>query len=435
MSSKFFRKTRVAAIGMALAIAPMVVKAQDKISLSLDEAIEYALEHNREMENADLAVKEAEQKIWETTAQGLPQIDAAVDYSNFMGAEMSISFMEGQPPMTRKFEPTSNAQLTVGQLIFSGSYLVGLQSAKLYRDLTELQNKKTALDIKAAVINSYYLALMAQRSKEIVGKNLENLRDIYRKTESMVYAGVLDKYDLDQLSVQMAQVEQALKSAERQEEISYNMLRLQLGVNRNIALELTDSLDGIFEDRSDDSWDGSLAENLDLQLMHSQGKMVEKQVELEKMAYLPTVTAFYSHTEKILKPEFDLSPKNVIGLQANIPIFSSGMRRARVNQAKIRLETQRNSMSLLEEQLAIQEKQLIYNLTNAREQYEIQKRNIEVSKAVYENFNRKYEHGMASSLDLTTANNNYLQAESGYINAMLQLLDAETALMKLYNRL
>lgn len=434
MRRKFLRKATTAAIGILLA-TPMISAAQQKISISLEEAVEYALEHNLAMENADLAVREAELKIWETTAQGLPQIDAAVDYSNFMGAEMSFSFQEDAPPMTRKFESTSNAQLTVGQLIFSGSYLVGLQSAKLYKELSVIQNEMTGLDIKASVINSYYLALIAERSKEIVGKNLDNLRDIYTKTESMVNVGILDKYDLDQLSVQMAQVEQALKSAERQQEISYNMLRIQLGVDGDTGLELTNSLSEVFEDHAGNPLDGSLAENLELQLMNSQGKAVEKQLDLEKMAYLPTLSAFYSHTEKILKPEFDLSPKNVIGLQMSIPIFSSGMRKARVDQAKIRLETQRNNMSLMEDQLEIQEKQLMYNLANAREQYQIQRKNIEVSRSVYENFNRKYEHGMASSLDLTTANNNYLQAESGYISAMLQLLDAETALMKLYNRL
>lgn len=428
-------KIKSIALAMVFLYAATAGQAQEKLSLSVEEAVEYALKNNLTMDNARLAVSEANRKIWETTAQGLPQLDATVDYSNFLGAEMEFSFDENMPPMVRKFNPTSNLKFTASQLIFSGSYLVGLQTAKLYKELTEVQFRQSGLNLRESVRKSYYLALMAERSKDIVQRNLSNLDETYQKTEALVRVGIADKYDLDQLEIQRSMVGQSVKAADRQLETSYNMLRAQLGLNADADLELTDSLENILNEVNNATVAVSIAENLDYQLMKSQEEISKKQVGLEKAALLPSVAGFYSYTEKILKPEVDFSPKSILGIQVTVPIFSSGMRKSRIDQANIRLQTTRNNISLLEDQLEIQERQLRFDLANAQEQYEIRKRNIEVAKNVYENFERKYAQGMASSLDLTTANNNYLQAESGYIQTAMQLLDAGTALLKLYNGL
>jgi len=119
----------------------------------------------------------------------------------------------------------------------------------------------------------------------------------------------------------------------------------------------------------------------------------------------------------------------------NIPVFSSGERRAKVRQAKIDLETTRNNKALMEEQLDIQFKQLQFNLRSAIESYQVQKKNVEVSREVYQNLRRKYEQGMISSLELTTADNNYLQAESEHLTAMLEVLQAQNALNTLTGKI
>jgi outer membrane protein len=130
-----------------------------------------------------------------------------------------------------------------------------------------------------------------------------------------------------------------------------------------------------------------------------------------------------------------MTPPNLIGLQMSIPIFSSGMRKAKLDQAKIEYKTTLNNKGLLIDQLMILEKQYRFNLNTTIEQYESQKNNVEVSKRVFNNINLKYQQGLVSSLDLTTANNNYLQAETNYISSLMQLLNAQLALDKLLNRL
>lgn len=409
-------------------------EAQEELHLTLDSARHHALEYNKNLITAGLSVDEAGQRLRETIAQGLPQLDASIDYNNFFGSTAEITM--GPVPTEIEFNPTSNLNVSVGQLIFSGSYIVGIQTARLFRDITETSLEKTKLDIRAQVTQAYYLALVSEESKAIVEQNIENLRDILKKTRAMVDAGVAEEVDYEQLSVQVNMLENSLRAAERQVELSHNMLLLQTGLPADTELVLTDRLSGIVNETD---YHSSLAspfnilENIDYQMMELQEKVAEKQVNLERASFLPTITGFYNYTEKLLKPEFDITPKHVIGFNINIPIFSSGMRSARVNQARINLQITENRKELLADQLSIQEKQLRYNLNNAIEQFESQQANLEVAERVFSNIKKKYEQGLVSSLDLTTANNNYLQAENSYISAMIQLLEAQVEMDKLLN--
>jgi len=273
--------------------------------------------------------------------------------------------------------------------------------------------------------------LVSEKSLDILKDNVKNLEEIYRKTKPMVDVGMMEEVELDQLSVQVNTLKNSVKSAERQLEMSLNMLRLQLGVSADTELELTDSLSGLLEENSLDRTMASsfdLATNIDYQLMKVQEEMSEKQVTMQKANYLPTLSGFYSYTYKLLKPAFDMSPPHIVGLQLNIPIFSSGERLSKLKQAKLSLETTQNNKAYLEDQLAIQFKQLQFNLKSARESYENQKMNIDVSREVYNSLKSKYEQGIISGLELTTADNNYLRAESDYLSAIFELLNAQNEL-------
>jgi outer membrane protein len=414
------------------------INGQEKLSLSLEEARKHSIEYNKTVKNADLAIDESRKKINEVLSAGLPQADVAIDYSNFLGAEMEFSFQEGLPPQKIPFNPTSNLNLTVSQLIFNGGYIVGLQSARLYKELTETSYLKTEQDIKEQVTKSYYNALVSEMTIGILLKNLDNTKEIFEKTKTMVSVGMAEKLDVDQFEVQLASLENALKSAGRQKELSYNLLRFQLGIAVDTPIELTDSLNGLLQEFRFGLLtenDFSLQDNIDYRLMLTQEKLSEKQVSLNKMNYLPTLTGFYRYTNKILKPRFDLSPQNVVGLNLSIPILSSGMRNAQLSQARIQYETTLNNKELLTDQLLLQVKQSRFNLATAMEQYENRKRNVDVAYSIYENYRLKFEQGVVSSLDLTISNNNYLQAESDYLMAIISLFDAQLTLQKLMNSL
>jgi len=414
------------------------VHSQEKLSLSLDQAREYALQYNKQVENAALAVDMAQKRINESISAFLPQADLTMDYSNYMGAEMEFSFSEDTPPMSVPFKPTSNAYFTVSQMIFSGNFIVGLQMVQIYKEISGTNYLKTEQNIIENTTKSYQSALVTELSMDIIDENLVNTRQIYENTKAMVSVGMAEKLDLDQFEVQMSLLENAKKTAERQKELAYNLLRFQLGVSVDTPIELTDSLD-YFLDNFDLTGMANpsfnLNNNLDYQVMQKQERLSMKQVEMQKTNYLPVISGYYRFTGKIMQSDFDLTPKNVIGLNLSFPILSSGMRNSQVNQAKLQYETVKNNKSLLEDQLLLQEKQLRFNLDNAIEQYLIRKNNVDVTYRIYKNYQFKYEQGVASSLDLSTSNNNYLQAESDYLLSILTMLDAQVALQKLLNTL
>ncbi|MGC9353500.1 MAG: TolC family protein [Mariniphaga sp.] len=411
--------------------------SQEELSLDLEAAKEHALQYNRTIKNSGLAIDQSQEQLWAAIAAGLPQINATADYSNALGAEISIQFDENMPPTKIPIKPSSNFNLQVGQLIFNGGYIVGIQTAKLAKKLSEKNRVKTEQDVLSQVTESYYLVLISEESLKILESNVQNLDEVYRKTEPLVRVGMMEKVELDQLSVQVNSLKNAVRSAERQYEMAKNLLRVQLGVTADTELELTQSLADFLSENPVEGLDQSFVpeQNLDFQLLEVQEQMTEKQIDMQKANYLPTISGYYNYTEKILKPAFDMSPKHMVGLQMNIPVFSSGERRAKVRQAKIDLETTRNNKALMEEQLDIQFKQLQFNLRSAIESYRVQQKNVEVSREVYRNLRRKYEQGMISSLELTTADNNYLQAESEHLTAMLEVLQAQNALNTLTGKI
>ncbi|TVQ11923.1 MAG: TolC family protein [Bacteroidetes bacterium] len=400
--------------------------AQTNRQLSLEDAVAYALEHNKTLQNAHLSMDESQAQLMETIAQGLPQVNASIDYSNFFGSTASLG-----PGFDIEFTPTSNLGISVSQLIFNGNYIVGIQMSKLYREMVKTNAEKTELELIANVKRAYFLGLVTLKSREFLEANVENMDDLLQKTKALVSVGIAEQVDYDQLSVQYIMLKDVKSAMDRQVEMSLNMLRMHMGLSGDVEIELTDSFESIMsisDIGTSLTKNFDLSQNIDYQIMALQTQMGEKQVSMERASNLPTLTGFYSFTEKLLKPEFDLTPPHVIGLNLSIPIFSSGARYAKLKQAQINLDITRNQADLVAQQLNIQEKQLRFNMKNALEQYESQKANLEVARRVFENINNKFRQGTISSLDLTTANNNFLQAESSYISAVFQLLESQLEL-------
>lgn len=415
-----------------------MIQAQQTLTLDLDGARKQAMEYNKTILNSNLARDKAELALRETIANGLPQLNAAVDYSNALGAKMSIRFAENMPASEIEIKPQSNFNLNATQLIFSGNYIVGIQTARLYRDMAGMSIEKTELEVMAQVTESYQLVLLSDELLKLLRQNLSNLQNLYTKTEALERVGIIEKNDLDQLFVQVNTLQNAVKSSERQMEMATNLLRLQLGVSADTEIELTSPIDQMLDNALAASAMGSsfrIEDHIDFRLMNQQEIVSRKMIDMQRANALPTLSGYYRYTYKLLKPDFDMTPANMLGLQMNIPLFSSGVRNAQVKQSRIDLETTQNNKSLLSDQLRIQEKQLLYNYNSNLETYINQKTNVEVSRRVYSSLKLKYEQGLISGLDLINADNNYLRSETDYITAIMQLLQARVQLQKLYGQL
>jgi outer membrane protein TolC len=257
----------------------------------------------------------------------------------------------------------------------------------------------------------------------------------------MFSAGMAEATDVDQMVSNVSMIENTKSSMERTLELNYNMLRFQLGVSPETGIILTDSLESIVEkiDIANVLAKGfDVKNNLNYKMVESQEQMSALSLKMQKSTVLPALSGFYTYSENGMGNKFSSIswfPNSIVGLQLSVPIFASGTRYSKINQAKISLEKARTGRELVTEQLLIQEKQLRYNLVNASEQYDLQKANVDVSKRVYASTENKFRQGMASSLDLTQANSLYLQAQNNYISALMNLLQTKLALDKLLNNM
>lgn len=411
--------------------------AQQPLSLDLPSARRHAVEFNKTAINANLSTQKAQLALREAIANGLPQVNSTLDYSNALGAKISIRFNENMPASEIDIKPQSNFNLNVTQLVFSGNYIVGVQVARLYKDLAEMNVLKTELEIETQVTEAYHLVLVSEELLKILNQNLANLRSLYIKTSALESAGIIEKNDLDQLSVQVNTLENAVNASSRQYELAKNMLRLHLGVDPGTELILEETLEGLVAASLAQSvlQDFDIQNQIDYRMLSQQELVNYKMINMQKAHALPTLSGYYRYTYKLLKPDFDMTPANMVGLQMNIPIFSSGVRNAQVKQARIDFETTQNNKDLLSDQLKIQEKQLRFNYNSNVETYNNQKNNVEVSRRVYNSLKLKYEQGILSGLDLINADNNYLKAETDYISSMMQVLQSGVQLQKLYGKI
>jgi outer membrane protein TolC len=404
---------------------------QNKLKLSLEEAKTYALQNNRTLQKGNISINLTEESIWEQISAGLPQVKVSSSYQNYMGYKFDLFGMSS--PLT----PSFNAQLQVNQLLFSGNYFVGVQIAKIAKQISVSNQKKSELDVVQQVAQSYYNVLVTNEMKKIISENLVNLHLLLKNTEAMAAVGVTERTSVDQLSVQVISMENSMKTSERQLELAYNMLRLQLGVNANVELVLTDSLSSFVRDEAISSlmMEPFVAENnYNMVLMNQNIQLTKKEVNLAATNFLPTISGYYLYTGKFKQSSFDTQPPHTVGLTASMPLFTSGGNYSKLKQAKLKLKSAELDKDNLKDQLSVQEKQLRFNLRNAYENYLNQKKNIEVSNRVFSNITKKYQQGVSSSLDLTNGNNNLLSAQSNYISSLLQLLNAEAELNNLLGK-
>ena len=413
-----------------------------EMKLSLKEAQEYALTNNKNAKSARFEVEASKYGVWDAISAGLLQVNSNASINDNLIVMTRIIDMNGVQTAF-KFGTTYDLSygLTASSSIFNAPYLVGIQTAKLGQKLARLNVENVELDTREAVITSYYLILISKESMKILDRNIEDLNEILRSTRSMFSAGMAESTDVDQMMSNVSMIKNTKSSMERTLEMNFNMLRFQLGVPPETQITLTDSLEAIVENTDITevlNLGFDVKQNINYKLIASQEQMSLLSLKMQKASILPTISGFYNYSKNGMGDKLNtLSwfPNSIIGLQISLPIFATGSRHARIKQAQVNVEKARTGNDQVTEQLLLQERQLRYNLVNAREQFDLQKANIDVSKRIYASTENKYKQGMASSLELTQANTLYLQAENNYIAALMNLLQTKLALDKLLNNM
>ena len=422
-------------------------------SYSLEEAIDFATKNNASVKNAVLGIESANQKVKETRAIGLPQVSAAGEFQNFLDIPITVApanaFNPAAPAdelVSLQFGTEFNAKgsLNANQLIFNGSYLVGLQTSKKFKKVSEFQKTKTIQDVKENVIKAYYGALVAEKTVVTLTEIAATAQTIYDQTKGLFDQGLIEEYNVTQLSLNVLQAKNSLNGAKRQWDNTKNLLKFQMGMDVNESISLTSDFDAVISslDASQSEVTSEINQNIDFLLLNQQRELNVLNVKYEQSQYLPLLNAFFTHQQNALRNDFDLLesgqpwfPTTIWGLNLSVPIFSSGSRSSKVSQAKIQLKQTENSLSQLEKGLSIQTQSAKTNYDNAFDTYTTSKEAVSISKKIYNNYQIKFKEGLITSLDLSQIQTQYLSAQTQYIQSMYNLVSAKIELDKITNKL
>ena len=423
-------------IGILFSIA---INAQESTSLSLKQAIDFALQNSYASINADRDVAIAKKKKWETTTIGLPQIDAKIDYTQWLKEQLILipaAFIGGAPgeftEVSFVTKHNMNATATLNQLIFDGSYLVGLQSAKTYLKISENAKVKTELGIREAVINAYGNVLVSEESILIIEKNLKTLEKNLEETTQIFLNGFIEEENVEQLKITLSSVKSQLSKTKNLNLIAYKMLNITLGLDINTSIILTDSLTNLTQENINLellSSDLTIENHIDYKIAKNTEKANELFVKLEQSKALPTLKSFVNFGYAGFGQSFDFMKKeqkwfdsSLLGVSLDIPIFSSLARSSRTQQAKIELEKAKTNLTETEQKLSLLLASAKTNYNFSIEEYETSEQNLSLAERIEKKQQIKFFEGISTSFDLLEAQRQLYTMQQSYLQAMLNVI-------------
>lgn len=419
------------------------IKAQEKaqpdsvMKFSLKEAQVYAMENNKSILNANLDIEIASKKVWETTAMGLPNISAKGAYQYTPKLSPIIEQFLGPNTPTTGMKWSLPGDLTVSELIFSGSYIVGLQSARVYKSLSTLNKSKSVQDVMESITNTYFMVLIASENITILDSTYQNMKQMVSDMEKMNAQGFTEETDVDQMRITLANVKSSLDFIIRQRDLADKLLKIQMGIKIEQTVKLTESLDQLLASQTYEQLalaDFVVDQNVNYQMVDAQVKVSSLLLKLEKSKTLPEISAYYQYEKNFNSKAISFTPPHIIGVNVSIPIFSSGARWARIKQAKFDLQKSINTRDVTADNIKVMFLQSKSSLISAKDKYASDKQNLELSRKIYTRSLVKYQQGIISSIDLTQVQNQFLQAQSTYYQSIQNLITEKDKLEKLLTK-
>lgn len=427
-----------------------IMHSQEDIkSFSLDEAINYALENNRTAKNASRDIDAAKKQKWETIAAGLPQLDGSIAYQDFLKQQVQVVPSDfGDPnadliPVIFGARKNINASATLSQLIFDGSYIVGLQSAKVFLEISKNAKTKTDLEVRKAVINAYGNVILAEESVDILEKNKVTLQKNLNEITKIFENGLEEEESVEQLQITLSGIKSNLNNAIRLKNVAYQMFNFTVGLDINSKVQLSDTLNELALKNIDLgilNQDISVENTIDFQIAENDKKSKELLVKLEQSRALPSLSSFLTGGYTSFSNSFDFLNKDkeyfgyaVFGINMQIPIFGSGLKVARTQRAKINLEKSKDDLTETEQRIKLEIAAAKSDYQFAIEDYSNKKENLDLAERIEQKNQTKFFEGIASSFDLRQAQTQLYSSQQEYLQAMLDVINKKTELETVLN--
>ena len=427
------------------------VNAQKDYNFSLDEAISFALLNNRASVNAkkDLAI--AQKEKWETISRGLPQINSYFDFNNRLKDPISLipaEFFGGEKgefaEVSFGTKQSVSGELILNQLLFDGSYIVGLQSIKLFLDIADQTKIKTDIEVRRQVANAYGNVLISQERVKILENNYNNIIKTLDETKAIYENGLIESESVDQLTITSSSIKNSLEYAIKFEKLSERILKLLLGIELDDNMILNDDIESIIVKSIDPelvNTDFNVEENIDYKIALNAKKGSETLLRLEKVKALPRISAFlsgayngYNESFKITDPKQNWYGSSQLGLNMSFPVFSSFQRRASTQRAKIEIEKSENVLDETKKNLNLEVEKTRSDYNYAINNFNSVKQNVILAESIEKKNEIKFKEGIASSFELRQAQNQLYSIQNEYLEATLKLIENKINLEILLNK-
>ncbi|MGV1011039.1 MAG: TolC family protein [Flavobacterium sp.] len=422
-------------------------EAKQNFNFSLDQAISHALTNNRSEINAGRDIEIAKKKKWETTAMGLPQINGAISYQDNFKLQTSLLPAQIFGGPAGEFAEVSfgtkhngGGSLSLTQLIFDGSYIVALQASKTYLQFYENYKVKTDSDVREMIINSYGNVLLAEESVQILQKNKTILEKTLFDTDQTYKNGLIEEENVEQLKITLSSVNSNLNYVTRLKEISLKMLKVNLGIDIDDTLTLTDKLELLAQNNLDlalKSTEFDPKGNINYLISQNFVDQRNLEMKLQKSKALPTLAAgvnfgynSFGNTFSFFNSSQRYFNYSNLGVSLNVPLFSSFARSARTQQAKIALEKAKTDLTDAEQKLKLGYQNAKSNYEYSIEQYKSSKENLKLAERIEKKQQIKFKEGLSSSFDFTEAQRQLYTSQQSYLQTMVDVISKKAALEK-----
>ncbi|MFN0037345.1 MAG: TolC family protein [Saprospiraceae bacterium] len=415
-------------------------------AMSLNDCIQFALENHPDIKTAQLQVKDADWRVKENFATGLPQISAGVTYTGFLqrGGIPASALGFGMGDEKLVFSPVHNltGDLKLSQLIFNNSYLLGLRAARYYRQYVDNQLAVARQTVRNRVTDAYLPALVIAENLSILDKNIGNLEKLFSDTKAINKAGFAEQLDVDRLELSLSSLRSERGNLARQREMVVNALKFTMGMPVANDISLTDNTATLLaaSGEVDLTSPANFMARPEYLLLLKGSDLSSVQVDLYRKPWMPTVAAFAQWQPGYQggfgnkdAPNFNnwyYISSALAGVSVSIPIYDGGGSKAKKQRAIITAQTVDIQKQMLENAFALELDAARKQYLNAQERVANQEKNLTLAQRIYDTTQTKYKSGIGSSFEITQAESGLYSAQQGLLQAQYDVLTAKVAIKK-----
>jgi outer membrane protein len=420
------------------------VSAQEN-TFTLQQAIEYAYQHQSSMLNAQLDEKIADAKVKETTGIGLPQVSASFDAKDYFALNylFPAAFAGGEPGTFAGFpietpSYSASAGVQASQLLFDGSYLVGLQAAKTYRELSQKNLSRTKIDIAVSVSKAYYGVLVNAQRIKLLDANVARVQKLRDDTKALYDNGFVEKIDYDRTTLAYNNISTERENVNRLMKLSDYYLKFQMGIDINSSVTLSDSLsEEQIRNLNVSAEKPDITKRIEYSLLQSQKRLMSLDLKRYRTYYLPSIVLYGSLYTLEQRPKFNIFdtrekwyPTGFVGATVTLPLFDGLQREKKIQQAKMNLQKTENDLTNTSNALSLEAETNRTQLLNSLASFNTQKENLDLANEVARVSKLKYDQGVGSNLEVITAETSLREAQTNYYSALYDALVAKVELDK-----